>query len=113
VNPRAGSPTNLNREDSGAAGSFAADVARVGPRAALVDRIITGMTTTRGFSDEEAQAVVMAAIDPAKTDRLIEMLSERMTNREARNLVRAVRHQMRQGPEPEARTRPSRRNTGQ
>jgi len=53
---------------------------------------VTGLRQ-RGFSDQEAEAVVRIAIDPARYDEAINLLAQRMTRREARNSVRAIRQQ--------------------
>lgn len=101
INPRAGSPTNLNQNDSlnaagEALGAFK-DMAS-GNLLALPGRAISAIRN-RGFSDAEAEAIVTAAIDPQQTERLIGMLAERMSRREARSLARAVRYQLTTGPQ--------------
>lgn len=99
VNPRAGSPTSMNAQDSlGAAGAVLGVARDATNPIALAGRAISAIRN-RGFSDTEAEAIVTAAIDPAQTERLIGMLAERMTRREARSLARAVRYQLTTGPQ--------------
>lgn len=91
VNPSAGSQTSMNLQDAGqAAGVIGAVRAPVSTAfKAVFDRV-----ASRGFNDAQAQAIVQAAIDPAQTDSLIEMLASAMTRREARNLARTLRYQL-------------------
>lgn len=99
INPRAGSPTNLNQQDTlGAAGAVLGVARDATNPIALAGRAISAIKN-RGFNDAEAEALVQAAIDPVQTDRLIGMLSERMSRREARNLARAIRYQLTTGPQ--------------
>lgn len=101
VNPAQGSPTSMNAQDAGnAAGQVlgaARDVA-TGNVPGLAARALAGIRS-RGFSDQQAEAIIEAAIDPDQTDRLVSMLSERMNRREARNLARAIRYQLTIGPQ--------------
>lgn len=95
INPRAGSQTSLNQQDAlGAAGQAigAGRELATGNVPALATRAIN-LVRGRGFSDREAEALVSAAIDPARTDEVISLLAQRMSRREARNLTRAIRHQ--------------------
>lgn len=93
INPRSGSPTNLNQQDTAAAAGEAVGAVRdvaTGNIGGLAMRV-TRRLQSRGFSDAEADAIVRASIDPSRTDELIAMLSQRMSRREARNLLRSVR----------------------
>lgn len=99
INPRAGSPTNINQQDTlGAAGAVLGVARDATNPLALAGRAISAIRN-RGFNDAEAEAIVTAAIDPQQTERLIGMLSERMSRREARRLARAVRYQLTTGPQ--------------
>lgn len=99
INPRAGSPTSMNAQDSlGAAGAVLGVARDATNPIALAGRAVSAIRN-RGFSDAEAEAIVTAAIDPQQTERLIGMLAERMTRREARSLARAVRYQLTTGPQ--------------
>jgi len=94
IDPRAGSPTNLNQQDSAVvdgleAGADMISAARLSlPAIARVSRRFRSL----GFSDNEARALVEAAVDPARSAELITRLSQRTgSRREARNLERSVR----------------------
>lgn len=97
VSPAQGSPTSMNAQDAMGAAGAARDVA-TGNVVGLAGRAMNAIRA-RGFNDAEAQAVVEAAIDPARTDELIAMLAQRMNRREARNLARAIRYQLTTGPQ--------------
>lgn len=94
VDPRNGSPTFLNSKDGEnveGAVQFMSDTAQI------LRNPISGIPTVtarrlqnRGFNKDEAEAIVTAALDPAQTDTLVRMLSQRMSRREARSLARAV-----------------------
>lgn len=95
INPRQGSETSLNLQDSAVAAGAGEVMNDLGRMAA---RPITGTAQTilrrvqsRGFSNDQAEAIVMAAIDPSRTDELIRLLSQRMTRRQARSQARAIR----------------------
>lgn len=95
VSPSQGSQTSMNLQDAGnAAGVIGGlrDVA-TGNGLGVISRIASGIKS-RGFSDQEAEALVQAAIDPQQTDQVIAMLAQRMSRREARNLARALRYQV-------------------
>lgn len=97
VSPAQGSPTSMNAQDAMGAAGATLDIA-TGGIAGLARKAITAIRS-RGFNDAEAQAVVEAAIDPARTDELMGMLAQRMSRREARNLARAIRYQLTIGPQ--------------
>lgn len=92
INPRSGPPTSLNDQD---AGNLMGDLGTVmrrplsGPLQVVANRFLS-----RGFNDGEAQQLVEMAIDPARTDEMIALMSQRMSRREARNLARATRYQV-------------------
>lgn len=94
ADPRYGSQTNLNAQDSAVMNGLetAGDVigaATFQPGALLrLGRRFMSI----GFSDSQAQSLVEAAIDPSRTDELISMLSKQMPRRDARALARSVRH---------------------
>lgn len=92
VSPAQGSPTSMNAQDALGAAGAARDVA-TGNVMGLAGRAMTAIRA-RGFNDAEAEAVVQAAIDPARTDELVSMLAQRMNRREARYLARAIRYQL-------------------
>lgn len=97
INPAQGSPTSMNAQDAMGAAGAARDVV-TGNVPGLLARTINAVRA-RGFNDAEAQALVEAAIDPTRTDELVGMLAQRMNRREARNLARAIRHQIATGPQ--------------
>ncbi len=94
VSPMTGSPTSSNLQDAlGAAGDVA------GGTRELMTGNLPGLMTrvgrrflSRGFSNAEAEAIVTAAIDPARTDDVIRAMTTRMSQREARNTLRVIRH---------------------
>lgn len=91
VNPGQGSQTSMNLQDAGnAAGGIVGAVTQ--PVRTMIGAIGSRIKS-RGFNDQEAEAIVTAAIDPARTNELVNMLAERMSRREARNLARAIRYQ--------------------
>lgn len=99
VDPRYGSNTNLNMQDSAVTDGL--DIAGDVVSAAKLDlpaatRLVRRFQA-RGFSDVEAEALVRAAVDPAMTTELIAMLSQRMSRREARSLARAVQRSVASG----------------
>lgn len=101
VDPRAGSNTNLNRMDTenvDGAVEFLKDGARIiaSPLRGTID-VVARRFQNRGFSPQEAEALVDAAIDSTRTDELIAMLSQRMTRKQARTLARAVQRQVASG----------------
>lgn len=101
VDPRMGSNTNLNRQDSDnvdGAIEFLTDGARIvaSPIRGTID-VVARRFQNRGFSRTEAEELVNAAIDPNRTDELVRMLSQRMSRREARTLARAVQRQVSSG----------------
>lgn len=98
VNPRAGSSSILNAHDTAnlaGVGDVVRDVRSVmrnpltGPLEVIANRF-----ASRGFNNQEAEQLVRLAIDPARTNELIDLLSQRMSRREARNLARATRFQV-------------------
>lgn len=93
VNPAQGSQTSANLQDAvqgiGDVAGAARDVS-TGNLPGLIGRFGRRFMSF-GFSDQEAEALVTAAIDPARTREVIDMLSERMTRTEARRAVRAIR----------------------
>lgn len=97
INPAQGSPTSMNAQDAMGAAGAARDV-MTGNVAGLAGRAMNAIRS-RGFNDAEAEAIVNAAIDPQQTERLIGMLAERMSRREARSLARAIRYQLTTGPQ--------------
>lgn len=96
ASPRIGSETATNQHDGleaagsviGAVGDvFTGQFGRAGAR-------VVNMVKGRGFSNQEAEAIVMAANDPAQTDQLVSMLAQRMSRRDAHSLARAIRYQV-------------------
>lgn len=93
ISPRTGSPTNDNKMASALADGIgvARDVA-TGNKAALAIKA-ANFLNKRGFSDEQAQAILVAGLDPTRTDEMIQMfINSGMARREARNTARAVRN---------------------
>jgi hypothetical protein len=95
VSPRVGSETSTNLADQAQA---AADV--MGGASELLTGRIPSFTTrlyrwatSIGFNDRQAEALALAAMDPAQTREVIRLLSERgMPKQKARDVVRAVRY---------------------
>lgn len=96
ISPAQGSPTSMNAQDALGAAGAARDVA-TGNVVGLASRAMNAIRS-RGFSDQEAEAIVQAAIDPAMTDQLVSMLAQRMSRRDARSLARALRYQITTNP---------------
>ena len=92
VDPGEGSQTVNNALKVGEAAGMVGDVVTGRPLSAI-QRFI-GHMDQRGFNDEQAEAVLRAMTDPARTDEVIDLLAQRMTRRDARNLVRALRYQI-------------------
>lgn len=92
ISPAQGSPTNVNQQDTMAAAGEAVGAARdvvTGNVPAILSRLGQRFTS-RGFNDAEAEAIVMAAIDPRRTREVLDMLATRIPRREARSLVRVI-----------------------
>lgn len=91
ASPRIGSESSLNLQDAGdAAGLMGAFRRPVSAAAgAVMNRI-----RARGFNNDEADAIIRAAIDPKRTQEVIDILSQRMSRREARGLARVIRRQV-------------------
>lgn len=90
VNPRAGSNTFLNFADEGA------------PSAGIVGNVMRGRFLSAaggaldvirgaGISDDQAERIVALALDPARTDEAIEILSTRLAPGVAQRTVAALR----------------------
>lgn len=95
ASPRVGSESSTNLQDAGdAAGGIIGAIRR--PISAAFGAVMNRVAS-RGFSDAQAEAIVTAAQDPARTDDLIGMLAQRMNRRDARNLARALRYQITTG----------------
>jgi len=92
VDPGVGSQTTNNAMKAMDAAGAIGDVAAGRPLGAV--RRVIGMLDSRGFSPQQAEAVLSAMTDPARTDEVIGILAERMSRREARNLTRALRYQL-------------------
>jgi hypothetical protein len=90
VSPRVGSETATNQADQAAEiGGAIGDVARgnlPGIMARLGRRFMS-----RGFNDQQAEAISLAAMDPSRTREVIDMLATRMNRQEARSMLRAIR----------------------
>lgn len=91
ISPRVGSQTGTNMADQAMEAGGALREAATGNLPGLLGRA-GRLIMSRGFNDREAEALIQASIDPARTREVIEMLSQRMTRQEARNLVRSVRY---------------------
>lgn len=94
VSPAQGSATNINQQDALAAAGEAVGAVRdvaTGNIPGLLGRAVQRIRS-RGFSDAEAEEIVMAAIDPARTREVIDRLAEAgVPRQEARTSVRAIR----------------------
>ena len=94
VSPAQGSATNINQQDTMAAAGEAVGALRdaaTGNIPGLLGRAVQRIRS-RGFSDAEAEEIVMAAIDPARTREVIDRLVEAgVPRQEARTSVRAIR----------------------
>jgi hypothetical protein len=97
VDPGVGSQTTNNAMKAMDAAGAIGDVAAGRPLGAV--RRVIGMLDSRGFSPQQAEAVLSAMTDPARTDEVIAILAERMSRREARNLTRALRYQLTIAPQ--------------
>lgn len=91
ASPRIGSESSLNLQDAGDAAGLMGAVRR--PVTAAAGAIMNRVRA-RGFNNDEADAVIRAAIDPNRTQEVIDILSQRMTRREARSLARVIRRQV-------------------
>lgn len=90
VSPRVGSETATNQADQAAEiGGAIGDVAR-GNLPGIMSRLGRRFMS-RGFNDEQAGAISLAAMDPTRTREVIDMLATRMNRQEARSMLRAIR----------------------
>ena len=87
VNPRAGSPTFLNAQDSGAmqAGTIAGNLFGGRPLQAIGG--VVDLFRSVGISDDQAEMIVRLATDPARTDDVLQILRTRFPDQEARRIV--------------------------
>lgn len=94
VSPAQGTPTSANLQDAMQMAGDVAGAARdvmTGNLPGLLGRAAARIKS-RGFSDAEAEQVVMAAIDPNRTREVIDRLAKSgMTRREASRAVRSIR----------------------
>lgn len=93
ANPGQGSNTNMDQADAARVGLGAARDAMTGNGVGLFSRFV-GWLDARGFNSQQAEAIIQAAQDPRQTEALIDMLSQNMARREARNLARTIRYQV-------------------
>lgn len=96
INPMRGSPTAPSMQDAmkmaGEAIGTAQDVVG-GNVPGLMSRVASGFKTM-GFNDQEAEMVVMAAIDPAQTDRILQILAQSVGPERAQRAVMAAKYAM-------------------
>ncbi len=96
INPMRGSPTAPSMQDAmkmaGEAIGAAQDVVG-GNVPGLMSRVASSFKTM-GFNDQEAEMVVMAAIDPAQTDRILQMLAQSVGPERAQRAVMAAKYAM-------------------
>jgi hypothetical protein len=92
INPGAGSPTAPALSDQAQAGLSVASAVGSAMNGNLRGSVgALGRLVRLGYSDQEANALMTAAIDPNRTREVIDMLATRMNRREARNMLRAIR----------------------
>ena len=92
INPGAGSPTAPALSDQAQAGLNVASAVGSAMSGHLRGSVgALGRLVRLGYSDQEANALMTAAIDPNRTREVIDMLATRMNRREARNMLRAIR----------------------
>lgn len=96
INPMRGSPTAPSMQDAmkmaGEAIGTAQDVVG-GNVPGLMSRVASSFKTM-GFNDQEAEMVVMAAIDPAQTDRILQILAQSVGPERAQRAVMAAKYAM-------------------
>jgi hypothetical protein len=90
IAPRTGSPTHLNDADAARVAGALQTGARVGRQLVRQDWIGLGMDwlRSRGLSDQEAEALVRMATDPALTDTAIQLITHRLGPEGARPFIR-------------------------
>lgn len=96
INPMRGSPTAPSMQDAmqmaGEAIGAAQDVVG-GNVPGLMSRVASSIKTM-GFNDQEAEMIVMAAIDPAQTDRILQMLAQKVGPDRAQSAIMAAKFAM-------------------
>jgi hypothetical protein len=90
VSPRVGSQTGTNVADQAAEVAGTARDVMTGNMPGVVSRVGRRLMS-RGFNDQQAEAIGLAALDPARTREVIDLLATRMNRQEARSLLRAIR----------------------
>jgi hypothetical protein len=90
VSPRVGSQTGTNMADQAAEVAGTARDVMTGNLPGVVTRVGRRLMS-RGFNDQQAEAIGLAALDPARTREVIDLLATRMNRQEARSLLRAIR----------------------
>ena len=92
IDPANGSSTAQNGVDFARAAGIGADV--MSGRFGAAGMKIVDAVRARGFNDAQAEAVIDAMTDPSRTQEVIDILAQRMSRREARNLTRSIRYQV-------------------
>ncbi len=90
VSPRVDSQTGTNVADQAAEVAGTARDVMTGNMPGVVSRVGRRLMS-RGFSDQQAEAIGLAALDPTRTREVIDLLATRMNRQEARSLLRAIR----------------------
>ena len=87
VNPRAGSNTYLNTQDGDAkaVGGIIGNIVRMRPLEALGG--IVDMLQSQGISDNQAELIVEMALDPARVDEAMTILTTRLGPVQSRRLI--------------------------
>jgi hypothetical protein len=89
IAPRTGSPTHLNDTDA----ARAANIFETGRRVVRQDWVGLGLDwlRSRGISDQDAEALVRMATDPAQTDQAIALITRRLGPEGARPFIQMRR----------------------
>lgn len=90
VSPRVGSQTATNMADQVGEAAGLAGAAMRGDLPGVVGRLGRRIMS-RGFSDKQAEAISMAAMDPTRTREIIDLLATKMSRQDARSLLRSIR----------------------
>lgn len=87
VNPRAGSNTYLNAQDENAqaVGGIVGNLASGRPMQALGG--VVDLIRSAGMSDDQAEAIVRLATDPARAEQALQILRTRFPEQEARKIM--------------------------
>jgi hypothetical protein len=90
VSPRSGSETGTNVADQAAEVAGVAGDVMAGRPISAVTRMGRRLMSL-GFSDQQAEAIGLAALDPTRTREIIDLLATRMNRQDARSTLRSIR----------------------